>query len=182
MTPNLDRLIQDSLTLRKASVQLALCAPSRASVLTGRRPDTLKVWDLNTWFTEAGCANCYTVGFLQTSLHMCSLLLYFKIPRLFKEAGYRTFGIGKIFHPVNMTKYPADVREEKVVSKGLPSEGWSEHFYWPRDPYGDANTGARTFIHSLVSMVLLLVLHHIRAGGCMSHCSEKGLTVDFVLF
>src|SRR5690606_35905345 len=50
ITPNIDRLAQMGIVFDRAYCQQAVCAPSRASVLTGRRPDATKVWDLRTHF------------------------------------------------------------------------------------------------------------------------------------
>lgn len=62
--------------------QQALCAPSRNSFLTSRRPDTLHLYDFYSyWRTAAG--NFTT------------------LPQHFKENGYHTKSIGKIFHPGN---------------------------------------------------------------------------------
>ena len=79
-TPNFDTIIGDSLFLRQAQVQQAVCSPTRTSVLTSRYPDTTRVWDLVSYFRDVG--GNYTT-----------------IPQLFKEAGYHTTGGGKIFHP-----------------------------------------------------------------------------------
>ena len=49
-TPNLDGLSKQSLLLKQAFVQQAICGPSRASLLTGRRPDTTHVYDLNHYW------------------------------------------------------------------------------------------------------------------------------------
>ena len=57
-----------------------MCGPSRTSLLTGRRPDTTQVHDIITYWRNAG-------GNFTT------------IPQYFKENGYTTVGIGKIFHP-----------------------------------------------------------------------------------
>jgi len=79
-TPNFNAFMRESLVLTNSHVQEAVCSPSRTSVLFGRRPDTTKVWNLYDNAREVGCANCMT------------------IPGLFKEAGYYTIGMGKIFH------------------------------------------------------------------------------------
>ena len=79
-TPNLDQLAAKSMVLKKAYVQQAVCSPSRASLLTGRRPDTTKVFDLDTYWRNAG-------GNFTT------------IPQYFKENGYKSIGMGKIYHP-----------------------------------------------------------------------------------
>jgi iduronate 2-sulfatase len=78
-TPNIDRLAKRGLLFRRAYAQQAVCNPSRASLLTGMRPDTLRVWDLRTHFRD-------------THPEVVTL------PQLFKEHGYFTQGIGKIFH------------------------------------------------------------------------------------
>lgn len=78
-TPNLDRLARRSLQFDRAYCQQALCNPSRSSLLTGRRPDTLRVWNNSTHFREANPD-------VKT------------IPLWFKEHGYTTRCVGKIFH------------------------------------------------------------------------------------
>ena len=50
LTPNLDALAASGRLFNKAYCQQAVCNPSRASLMTGRRPDTLKIWDLPTHF------------------------------------------------------------------------------------------------------------------------------------
>ena len=79
-SPNLDALASKSLLLKRAYVQQAVCSPSRTSLLTGRRPDTTHVYDLVKYFRNVG-------GNFTT------------IPEYFKLSGYRTIGMGKIFHP-----------------------------------------------------------------------------------
>ncbi|CAG2213195.1 IDS [Mytilus edulis] len=79
-TPNIDGLASKSLLLKRAYVQQALCSPSRASFMTGRRPDTTHVYDLYTYFRSVG-------GNFTT------------IPQYFKSKGYETAGMGKIYHP-----------------------------------------------------------------------------------
>ena len=79
-SPNLDRLAAKSALLKKAFVQQALCSPSRTSMLTSRRPDTTRIYDIGPYWREEG-------GNFTT------------IPQFFKENGYITQGLGKIFHP-----------------------------------------------------------------------------------
>ncbi len=78
-TPNLDRLAAGSVTFRRAYCQQAVCSPSRTSLLTGKRPDTTKVWDLETHFRD----------------HIPNTVT---LPQFFKENGYHAAGMGKIYH------------------------------------------------------------------------------------
>lgn len=96
-TPNIDAFASRSLLLKRAYVQQAVCSPSRTSFLTGRRPDTTHVYDLVEYFR--------TVGGNFTTL-----------PQLFKQHGYRSFGIGKIFHPGKPSGYD-------------DPESWTEPYY-----------------------------------------------------
>lgn len=79
-TPNIDRLAQRAMVFNRAYAQQALCCPSRSSFMTGRRPDTTRVFDEETYF--------------RTSLPDVVTL-----PEYFKEHGYHTEEISKVFHP-----------------------------------------------------------------------------------
>lgn len=78
-TPHLDALAGRGVLFERAYAQQAVCNPSRASALTGRRPDTLKVWDLKRHFRE-------------------TLPEVVTLPQYFKQHGYAAVGLGKIFH------------------------------------------------------------------------------------
>lgn len=78
-SPNIDRLAGSGLVFNRAYCQQAVCAPSRASVMTGTRPDTTKVWDLVTHFRKA-LPDVVTLG------------------QHFKSNGYFVQGMGKIYH------------------------------------------------------------------------------------
>ncbi len=78
-TPNLDRLARMSMQFDRAYCQQAVCNPSRSSLLTGRRPDTLRIWNNGTHFRE-----------LNPDVTT--------LPLWFKQHGYTTRCVGKIFH------------------------------------------------------------------------------------
>ena len=79
LTPNLSRLARRSVQFDRAYCQQAVCNPSRSSMLTGRRPDTLRIWNNSTHFREP-------------NPHVATL------PSWFKDHGYVTRCVGKIFH------------------------------------------------------------------------------------
>lgn len=78
-TPNLDRLAAQSVQFQQAYCQQAVCNPSRASLLTGRRPDTLEVYNLTKHFRQ-------------------QLPDVVTLPQHFQQQGYFTQDIGKIYH------------------------------------------------------------------------------------
>ncbi|GAA0881286.1 sulfatase [Algoriphagus jejuensis] len=78
-TPNIDQLAANGVTFMRAYTQQALCNPSRASLLTGLRPDTIEVWDLQASFRK-------------------NLPEAVTLPQFFKAQGYTTIGLGKTFH------------------------------------------------------------------------------------
>lgn len=78
-TPHIDALAARGTRFRKAYAQYPLCAPSRSSVFTGLRPDTTRSFDLSTHFR----------------VHVPMVVT---LPQYFRREGYRTIGIGKVFH------------------------------------------------------------------------------------
>lgn len=79
LTPNIDRLARKGIVFNRAYCQQAICNASRASLLTGLRPDTIGVYDLAAHF-RGKVPNVVT------------------LPQQFKLNGYHSEGIGKVFH------------------------------------------------------------------------------------
>jgi iduronate 2-sulfatase len=77
--PNLVRLNTRATRFYATYCQQAVCNPSRSSLLTGLRPDTIGLWN-------------NSVHFRQLRPDVVTL------PQRFKLAGYETRGVGKIFH------------------------------------------------------------------------------------
>lgn len=77
-TPNIDRFAERGTLFNRAYCQFPLCNPSRASVLTGLRPNTTGIKDNDT-------AEGDTFGAVT-------------IPQYFKAHGYHTRSVGKIVH------------------------------------------------------------------------------------
>ena len=44
LTPNIDNFAEQALVFHRAYCQQAVCSPSRNSFMSGRRPDTTRVW------------------------------------------------------------------------------------------------------------------------------------------
>lgn len=87
----------------------SLCAPSRNSLLTGRRPDTLHLYDFYSYWRE------FTGD-------------YTTLPQYFKNNGYQTFSFGKIFHPGVSSNFTDDY-----------PQSWTEPAYHPStDRYENA--------------------------------------------
>ncbi|WP_425613352.1 sulfatase-like hydrolase/transferase [Anatilimnocola sp. NA78] len=78
-SPNIDRLASRGVRFDSAYCNQAVCSPSRNSLLVGLRPQTLGIYDLATNFRRS-VPDAVT------------------LPQYFKQHGYRTEGIGKIFH------------------------------------------------------------------------------------
>ena len=79
LSPNIDRLGGEGTVFERAYCQLALCMPSRASLLTGRRPDTIKMYAFDRDFRQ-------------------ELPDLVTLPQQFKQHGYHAQAFGKIFH------------------------------------------------------------------------------------
>jgi arylsulfatase A-like enzyme len=79
VTPSIDTLAAEGYLFLRAYAQQATCSPNRTALLTGVRPDTSQVADLKTNFRD-------TIPWVIT------------LPQHFRNHGYHTVGIGKIYH------------------------------------------------------------------------------------
>ncbi|WP_066630762.1 sulfatase [Labilibacter marinus] len=81
-SPNIDALAKDGVMFNKAYCQQAICAPSRMSILTGLRPESIGIYSI---FTKL------------RSVHKDMVTM----PQFFKEKGYTTVSVGKVYHHGN---------------------------------------------------------------------------------
>mgnify|MGYP003328893827 CR=1 FL=1 len=79
VSPHIDALANGGVRFEAAYCNQAVCSPSRNALLTGMRPQSLGIYDLATNFRKAA-PNAVT------------------LPQLFKQSGYRTEALGKVFH------------------------------------------------------------------------------------
>lgn len=78
-TPNIDRFARGAVRFDRAYTQWPVCGPSRASLMTGMRPDTI---GRGAIYERFRCTYPNTVT----------------LPQLFQQAGYQAIRVGKVYH------------------------------------------------------------------------------------
>ncbi len=96
-SPNLDALAKNGIRFDRTYAQYPLCTPSRSSFLTGLYPDQTEVHALKTDFRD-------TIPRAKS------------LPQIFRENGYHTARVGKIFH--------------YQVPKGIGTNGLDDPYAW----------------------------------------------------
>ena len=155
-TPHLQSLATSTgaIVFNRAYVQQSLCAPTRNSFLTGRRPDTTKSWNFVDHFREQG------IGADWQSL-----------PQVFKEANlnYTVVGTGKVFHPHLPPNFDVPLSWDSKVASGE----WASWMYpsEPRCPNGTVwcaipePTTVKDFEDTQITAVALELLANVTNGG-----------------
>ena len=123
-TPNIDRLAERGTLFNRAYCQLPICNPSRTSILTGLRPDTIGVFS-------------NSVNFRRNLPDIVTL------PQHFKASGYHTQSVGKIAHNLAMQD---DLYSWSAPSWALPisSQGPSNPSWQAVDGEDDALEDGKT--------------------------------------
>lgn len=83
-TPAIDRLAASGVTFTNAHTQAPLCGPSRASLMSGQRPSTTGIY---------GQVEDAVLRLAHPVLDTLQFL-----PEYFGRNGYKTMGVGKLFH------------------------------------------------------------------------------------
>ncbi|MCC6355116.1 MAG: sulfatase [Verrucomicrobiae bacterium] len=141
-TPHMDKFAGESVVFRRHYVQFPSCGPSRASMLGGRRPDSLGVY-----------GNSGTDIVAQDPEHMPTL------PMLFKRNGYTTLSFGKVYHskgaspgcgwseppwhPPNWACYVNFKERERKKKEGWEWRPAMEIYDGPDSLHGDYQTADR---------------------------------------
>jgi iduronate 2-sulfatase len=105
-SPHIDRLSARGVLFERAFCNQAVCAPSRNALMTGLRSQTLGIYDLPTHFRKSA-PDAVT------------------LPQYFKQNGYRTEAMGKIFHVGHgNTEDPASWSVEHWRPKSVQGGGY----------------------------------------------------------
>lgn len=99
-SPNIDKLAGAGFLFQHAYCQQALCGPTRASFLSGCRPDTTGVHGL-------------TVPLTKSRPDLVTL------PQTFRQGGYETISLGKVYH------HPSDDPEGWSEKPWVPTGPWA---------------------------------------------------------
>lgn len=118
-TPNIDRLASEGILFENAHVQQAICMASRASVLSGIRPEKHKIF---------------------TGESLSKLLPdVLTLNKFFKQNGYSTPALGKVYH------YKEDTEQQFGIDYIKPKKTW---------------TGRGYITHDAIAKISLNTVHH----------------------
>jgi arylsulfatase A-like enzyme len=88
-TPNIDKLTKRGINFANAHTQMSFCGPSRASFMTSFRPDTINIFNIG----QSDILHTKRGNWARSSGKTLAT-----IPCFLKRNGYRTYGVGKIYH------------------------------------------------------------------------------------
>ena len=118
-SPNIDRLAESGTVFLRAYCQQAICMASRASLLSGFRPDVGNIWN-----NKALRANLPDV---------------ISLPQHFRNHGYRTYSIGKIYHHDDddrqgwLEHHYVNINEPLRSARAMPMQAWAAGYQRPEN-------------------------------------------------
>lgn len=136
ITPNIDRLASQGMLFENAYAQYPVCNPSRASLLTGLRPNE--------------------VGILSNMVPLRSKWPdVVTLPQVFREIGYYTAGLGKIFH--------LGLNEQKQEVRYVDSQSFDYFYDAKKDATDFEISGDTSLLNDCASNLLrpLLEICHV---------------------
>ncbi|MDO6439010.1 sulfatase [Cyclobacterium sp. 1_MG-2023] len=114
LTPNMDKLIKKGLLFTNAQCQSPMCSPSRTAIMTGLRPSTTGIY---------GFIDDNDIKETNKATQDAKMMHQY-----FKEHGYYTMGIGKIYH----NHAPKDIFDESGGrAKGFGPYA-AQNFHWDK--------------------------------------------------
>lgn len=115
-SPHIDRLASQGMLFERAYVQVALCMPSRVSMLTGRRPDTTGVVDFSVRFRSV-------------------LPDVVTLPQHFKNNGYHAAALGKLFHRDDKASWSEPLFKSQRAEDDYHSEFGRQVMKWTKEDH-----------------------------------------------
>ncbi len=99
ISPNIDRLAARGMRFNRAYCQQAVCNPSRASLMTGMRPDTIRVRDMKSHFRDELLPELAHLPQYSSGTHFRQARPEIvTIPQHFMQRGWDAQSVGKICH------------------------------------------------------------------------------------
>ena len=139
LTPNIDAIASDGVRFNNAYAQQALSGPSRMCFLTGNRPETIGIYSI---FTPL------------RSVHKNMLTM----PQYFKQNGYTTVSVGKVYHHATDDKSSWSIHIPKENAQWVNHSGKNGD----KPPYECADVADEAYPDGRVARDAVKILNDIK--------------------
>ena len=139
LTPNIDAIASDGVRFNNAYAQQALSGPSRMCFLTGNRPETIGIYSI---FTPL------------RSVHKNMLTM----PQYFKQNGYTTVSVGKVYHHATDDKSGWSIHIPKENAQWVNHSGKNDD----KPPYECADVADEAYPDGRVARDAVKILKDIK--------------------